>query len=160
MPHPASNTPSGMSTGMGFLSERMPKSGCPIDELTVAANTRAPAAASEIPRSAVRKGTSAATAPWLRSVKRCPADNPAIALRSTPLLATSLKGLFFPVQRPQPQMLSAFPDLVRRDRFGTAPAELCQGHPRLPHRLEDGRRGLPRSGPSTAGRTDLDKDLG
>ena len=27
---------------MGFLSEKMPKSGCTIDELTVAANTRAP----------------------------------------------------------------------------------------------------------------------
>src|SRR5215211_8736017 len=110
MPQPASNTPSGISIGIGFLSEKMPKSGCTIEELTVAANTRAPAAASEIARSAVRKGTSAATAPWLRSVKRCPADSPDIALRSTPLLGTSLKYWFLPAQRPQPQMLSVFAD--------------------------------------------------
>src|SRR5215204_7070430 len=112
-----------MSAGMGFLSENIPKSGCTIDELTVAANTSTPAAASEIPRSAVRKGTSAATAPWLRSVKRCPADSPAIALRSTPLLRTSLKFGFLPAPGPQAQMLSVFHNFVRRKRPDSPRAE-------------------------------------
>src|SRR5215212_5759486 len=130
MPQPASNTPSGMSAGIGFLSEKMPKSGCTIDELTVAANTRAPAAASEIPRSAVRNGTSAATAPWLRSVKRCPADSPAIARRSTPLLGLSLKYRFLPTRGPQAQMLSVFADFVRRERPDAPSAELGKSLPR------------------------------
>src|SRR5829696_1667294 len=116
MPHPASKTPSGMRAGMGFVSEKTPKSGCTIEELTVAANTRAPAAAREIPRSAVRNGISAATAPWLRSVNRCPADNPAIALRSTPLLEISAKSRFPPRQLLQPKMLPVFGDFVGRER--------------------------------------------
>src|SRR5919112_1590348 len=160
MPHPASNTPSGMRTGIGFLSENMPKSGCTIDELTVAANTSAPAAASEIPRSAVRKGTSAATAPWLRSVKRWPADNPAIALRSTPFLETSLKSRFLPARGPQAQMLSAFPNFVRREQPCAARAELGYGPPRRSHHLHDGLPGLARGGPSTAGWGNFEQNLG
>jgi hypothetical protein len=38
-----------MRAGTGLLSEKMPNNGCTIDELTVAANKRAPAAAREIP---------------------------------------------------------------------------------------------------------------
>src|SRR5687767_5523183 len=156
MPHPASNTPSGIRAGMGRLSEKMPKSGCTIEELTVAAKTRAPAAAREIPRSAVRKGTSAATAPWFRSVKRWPADSPAIALRSTPLLEVSLKSPVLLRLRPQPQMLSVFRDLVRRERQSAASAKLRESPPRLPYRVEGRPGGVSRRRTPAAGRVDLD----
>src|SRR4051812_13612933 len=87
IPIPPSMTPRGMSAGRGFWSEKWPKSGCTIEELRVAARTRKPAAAKESPRSATRNGTRAATAPWLTSVKRCPAERTAIALLSTPFFA-------------------------------------------------------------------------
>ncbi len=52
------------------MSEKRPKSGWTMEELRVAARTSEPAAASESPRSETKNGTRAATAPWLRSVKR------------------------------------------------------------------------------------------
>jgi hypothetical protein len=73
------------------LSEKIPKSGCTTEELTVAASTSVPAAARVRPRSETRNGNSAATAPWLRSVNRWPAERTAIARRSTPFLGFSLK---------------------------------------------------------------------
>jgi hypothetical protein len=76
---------------MGFLSEKMPKRGWTREELTVAAKTSAPAAASERPRSEIKNGSSAATAPWLRSVKRWPDERTPIALRSTPFFGAALK---------------------------------------------------------------------
>ena len=63
IPTPPSTTPSGMSTGNGLLSEKYPKSGWTMEELSVAASTSEPAAASDNPLSATRNGTSAATAP-------------------------------------------------------------------------------------------------
>src|SRR4028118_2327600 len=57
---------------MGFLSEKRPKRGWTREELTVAAKTSAPAAASERPRSEIKNGSSAATAPRLGSGKRGP----------------------------------------------------------------------------------------
>src|SRR5918998_4714656 len=92
IPTPANSTPSGMRAAIDRLSEKMPKSGCTTEELTVEASIKAPAAAKESPLSAMRNGNNAATAPWLTSVNRCPAERTDIARRSTLFLGAVLKS--------------------------------------------------------------------
>src|SRR3712207_3002394 len=146
IPTPPSKTPSGMSTGNGLLSEKYPKSGWTTEELSVAASTSEPAAASDSPRPATRNGTSAATAPWFTSVNRCPADNADIARRSTP----------FPTAVCTRKILPAVRDVVRRERpdaggFEVDEGDACRVHG-LPHEFA-GRR-------TAAGRRDLDVQVG
>src|SRR5215211_6045745 len=121
-----------MRTGRGRLSEKTPNKGCTIDELTVAAKTRAPAAAREMPCSEIKNGSNAATAPWFRSVNRCPADSPAIARRSTPLLGISLNTESFSNRGRRKEILSVFRDLVGRERSYPASTKLRKCCPHLP----------------------------
>src|SRR3712207_6147431 len=148
-----------MRAGSGRLSEKIPKRGCTTEELTVAPSTRAPAAARVRSRSITRKGNNAGTAPWLRSVNRCPADNTAIARRSTPFLGVVLKSDPFSYNGRQRTagILPVFRDLVRRD--GPDPGceefadRLLRPVDHLPSRLD----GVPRRWTAAPGRGDLEQ---
>src|SRR3712207_4372044 len=131
IPTPPSKTPSGMSTGNGLLSEKYPKRGWTMEELTVAASTSEPAAASDSPRSATRNGTSAATAPWFTSVNRCPADNVAIARRSTPFRTSVCTRKILPAVR----------DVVRREYPRAGGLEAGEGGACHVHGLPHGLAG-------------------
>src|SRR5215210_281462 len=155
IPHPARSTPSGMRAGRGVLSEKMPNRGCTIDELTVAAKTSAPAAAREIFRPEIRKGSSAATAPWFRSVNRCPAESTIIARRSTPFLLLSLNTGSLSNCGRRKKILSVFYDLVGCERHVAAGAKFRERLPHLPHRFHSALGGLPGRRTSSAGRSDL-----
>src|ERR1035441_2312708 len=78
-----------MRKGRGRRSERWPRAGWTSDESSVAARTTPPAAAYVRPRSAMRNGSSAGTAPWFMSLTTWPAASQPRARRSVGRLAMS-----------------------------------------------------------------------
>ena len=68
-----------MSQAPCIRSDACPRAGWITDELTVSARRSAVAPAYDSPRSEIRYGSSAGTAPWHRSLDRWP---PAIAVRA------------------------------------------------------------------------------
>src|ERR1035441_7337875 len=78
-----------MRKGRGLRSERWPRAGWMNDESSVAARTTPPAAAYVRPRSAMRNGSSAGTAPWFMSLTTWPAASQPRARRSVWRLAMS-----------------------------------------------------------------------
>ena len=78
MPAPATTTPAGSSQSAPRASDQRPKAGWISDELIVAARTRAPTIVYVRSKRIVRKGRSAGSEPWARSVARCPEERAAM----------------------------------------------------------------------------------
>src|SRR5919201_1557532 len=88
MPSPATATPTGRSQIAPRRSDQRPKSGWITDEETAEASMIVAARVYERPKRSTRNGRSAGSAPFAKSVPRCPAARSVIARLSMPLLTT------------------------------------------------------------------------
>src|SRR5438270_1872384 len=84
MPTPATATPTGRSQIAPRRSDNRPKSGWITDDETAEASMRVAARVYERPKRSTRNGRSAGSAPFAKSVPRCPAPRSAIARLSMP----------------------------------------------------------------------------
>src|SRR5437588_9979900 len=84
MPTPATATPTGRSQIAPRRSDNRPKSGWITDDETAEASMRVAARVYESPKRSTRNGRSAGSAPFAKSVPRCPAPRSAIARLSMP----------------------------------------------------------------------------
>ena len=84
MPMPASATPLGSSQAAPRRSDQRPKIGWITDDEAVDARIRSAASVYESEKRSLRKGSSAGSAPFAKSVPKCPAQSAAMARLSMP----------------------------------------------------------------------------